>query len=102
MIGLAVLMCRPYPATSPTPTSSSPCGPAPVVAPDTDTTPQGIDVTVDPLTNDTPGLQADGSAGSWDETSVVSPHVTIDPGTGEVASDPEPQFAGSRSDPVRD
>ena len=76
--------------------------PGPVAAPDTDTTPQDIDVTVDPLTTDTPGLQADGSAGSWDETSVVSPHVTIDPGTGEVASDPEPQFAGSRSDPVRD
>jgi uncharacterized repeat protein (TIGR01451 family) len=89
--------------------------PGPSATPDTDTTPQDIDVTVDPLANDTPGLLADGSAGSWDETSVVFPTgpnpgtvsnggktltvpgegvYTIDPVTGEVTFDPEPQFTG--------
>ena len=89
--------------------------PGPSATPDTDTTPQDIDVTVDPLTNDTPGLLADGSAGSWDESSVVFPTgpnpgtvsnggktltvpgegvYTIDPITGEVTFDPEPQFTG--------
>lgn len=89
--------------------------PGPEAGPDDDTTPQNTDVTVDPLTNDTPGPQADGSAGSWDETSVVFPSgpnpgtvsdggrtltvpgegtYTIDPATGEVTFDPEPQFTG--------
>jgi uncharacterized repeat protein (TIGR01451 family) len=89
--------------------------PGPTATPDTDTTPQDVDVTVDPLTNDTPGPLADGSAGTWDETSVVFPAgpnpgtvtnggktltvpgegvYTIDPATGEVTFDPEPQFTG--------
>ena len=89
--------------------------PGPSATPDTDTTPQDTNVTVDPLTNDTPGLLADGSAGSWDETSVVFPAgpnpgtvsnggrtltvpgegvYTIDPVDGEVTFDPEPQFTG--------
>lgn len=89
--------------------------PGPSAAPDTDATPQDIDVTVDPLTNDTPGLLVDGSDGSWDESSVVFPVgpnpgtvtnegktltvpgegvYTIDPVTGEVTFDPEPLFTG--------
>ncbi len=89
--------------------------PGPVAAPDTETTPQNTDVTLDPLTGDTPSVLADGSAGSWDETSVVFPAgpnpgtvsnsgktltvpgegvYTIDPVTGEVTFDPEPQFTG--------
>lgn len=90
--------------------------PGPSASPDIDTTPQNTDVTVDPLTNDTPGPQADGSEGSWDETSVVFPTgpnpgtvsgggrtltvpdegvYTIDPVTGEVTFDPEPGFTGA-------
>ncbi|WP_244931874.1 Ig-like domain-containing protein [Nocardioides sp. W7] len=89
--------------------------PGPTATPDTDSTPQDVEVTVDPLPNDTPGLLADGSAGSWDETSVVFPAgpnpgtvtdggktltvpgegvYTIDPATGEITFDPEPQFTG--------
>lgn len=89
--------------------------PGPTASPNTDTTPQDIDVTVDPLPNDTPGLMADGSTGSWDETSVVFPAgpnpgtvsnggktltvpgegiYTVDAVSGEVTFDPEPQFTG--------
>ena len=89
--------------------------PGPVATPNTDTTPQDTNVLVDPLTNDTPGVLVDGSAGSWDETSVVFPAgpnpgtvsnggktltvpgegvYTIDPVTGVVTFDPEPQFTG--------
>lgn len=90
--------------------------PGPAAAPDTGTTPQNVNVTVDPLANDTPGKLANGSAGSWDEASVVFPSganagtvsdagktltvpgegiYTIDPATGEVTFDPEPQFTGA-------
>ncbi|GAA4734032.1 hypothetical protein GCM10023350_17010 [Nocardioides endophyticus] len=89
--------------------------PGPSATPNTDTTPQDVDVTVDPLPNDTPGPLADGSAGSWDKATVVFPAgpnpgtvsnggktltvpgegvYTIDPVSGEVTFDPEPQFTG--------
>lgn len=89
--------------------------PGPTASPDVDTTPQNVDVTLDPLPNDSPGPQADGSVGSWDETSVVFPAgpnpgtvsdggrtltvpgegvYTIHPATGEITFDPEPQFTG--------
>jgi uncharacterized repeat protein (TIGR01451 family) len=89
--------------------------PGPSASPNTDSTPQDVNVTVDPLANDTPGQLVDGTAGSWDESSVVFPTgpnpgtvsnggttltvagegvYTIDPTTGEVTFDPEPQFTG--------
>ncbi|MFK4761257.1 Ig-like domain-containing protein [Microbacterium sp. ZW T5_45] len=92
--------------------------PGPTAAPDSDTTPQNVDVTFPILGNDTAGLKADGTAGSFDNDSVtfvVTPTLpagsevssngreltvpgegvyTFDPATGEVTFDPEAQFTG--------
>lgn len=45
--------------------------PGPVAAPDTESTPQNVPVTVDILGNDTPGQLADGTDGQLDPASVV-------------------------------
>ncbi|WP_435748314.1 Ig-like domain-containing protein [Microbacterium sp. PMB16] len=47
--------------------------PGPAVAPDTDTTPQNVPVTVDVLGNDRAGQRADGTAGDLVPASVVFP-----------------------------
>ena len=84
---------------------------------DTATTSQNVDVTLLPLANDTPGLAADGSAGTWHVSSLVFPLagqpagaslaiggkvlVVPDEGTytidadGEVTFDPLPSFTGT-------
>ncbi|WP_210649865.1 Ig-like domain-containing protein, partial [Nocardioides sp. SYSU D00065] len=58
--------------------------PGPQAEPNTDTTPQDVNVTVDPLVNDVPGRLADGTPGSWDESSVVFP---VGPNPGTVSDD---------------
>lgn len=91
--------------------------PGPVAAADTDTTGQNVDVSFTILGNDTPGLRADGSLGTFDMDSVrfvttglpagstVSGdgyeltvpgegEYTFDPATGEVTFNPEAQFTG--------
>lgn len=92
--------------------------PGPVAAPDADTTPQNVDVSFPILGNDTPGLRADGSLGTFDADSVrfiATPALpdgssvsadgyvltvegegvyTFDPATGEVTFNPEAQFTG--------
>ncbi|PWD50840.1 hypothetical protein C8046_09445 [Serinibacter arcticus] len=90
--------------------------PGPVATPDSDTTPQNVDVTVVVLGNDTPGLNADGTLGTWIPTSVVFPTegqpegAIVDDGgkqltvpgegvytaaeNGEITFDPEPAFRG--------
>ncbi|MEO9322650.1 Ig-like domain-containing protein [Nocardioides sp. C4-1] len=91
----------------------------PGAVPDTATTPQNVTVTVSPLVNDTPGNNADGSAGDFVEStlvfnvsgqpagSTVSPDgktlsvpdegvYTIDP-DGTVVFDPAPSFTGPAS-----
>lgn len=90
--------------------------PGPVAADDADRTRQNVDVTVDLLGNDSPGLNADGSPATWDPASVVFPEegqpegaTVSDDGTtltvpgegvytvaedGTVTFDPEPQFSG--------
>ncbi len=90
----------------------------PSAAPDEDTTPQGVQVVLDPaaLTNDTPSLAADGTAGSFDPSSLVftvggTPGGVVSDGGktltiagqgvftvgtgGAVTFDPEPAFVGT-------
>ena len=93
--------------------------PGPSASPDTDTTAQGVTVVLDPgaLSNDTPGLAANGTSGTFDAASLefvpggtpggsVSVDrktltipgqgvFTIDAVTGEVRFAPEPQFTGT-------
>ncbi|MGD9958025.1 Ig-like domain-containing protein [Nocardioides sp.] len=84
---------------------------APIARPDTATTPQNVDVTVQPLTNDTPGADRNGAAGAFQHTTVrftagaatnggrtlVVPGEgtwSIAPVTGAVTFDPIPAFSG--------
>ncbi len=91
--------------------------PGPSAVADLRTTQQDVDVTLVPFTNDAPGRNADGSAGSFDAASVVFPSTgqpagatvssdgrtltvpdegeyTVHPVTGAVTFDPEPAFTG--------
>ncbi|MEO9322649.1 Ig-like domain-containing protein [Nocardioides sp. C4-1] len=91
----------------------------PTALPDTATTPQDTDVTLNPLINDTPGLTAGGGGGTFDTASVTFPatgqpagavvapggkQVTV-PGqgtytiasSGQVTFDPLPTFTGVAS-----
>lgn len=89
--------------------------PGPSAVPDSATTPQNVNVNVSPLGNDTPGRTAAGNAGSFDPATLLFPTTgqpgtmsnggrtltvpgegvyTIDPATGVVTFDPEPQFTG--------
>jgi CshA-type fibril repeat protein len=80
----------------------------PAANPDADSTPQNVDVTIDPLANDTPGGNGgapldpasvrvlDPAAGTYG-TSVTVPGegtYTVNPATGQVTFDPVPAFTG--------
>jgi uncharacterized repeat protein (TIGR01451 family) len=86
-------------------------GAAPMALDDAATTPQNVTVVLEPLANDTTGDDGDGTVGALDPASLVftSPGATdggrtlvvdgegtwtIDPATGRVSFDPEPQFTG--------
>ncbi|WP_341947102.1 tandem-95 repeat protein [Microbacterium sp. LWH11-1.2] len=93
--------------------------PGPVAAPDTDSTPQGVPVTLRPLDNDTPSRNADDSEGAWDASTLRFPTTgqpagaqVLDGGTrlvvpgegtytaaadGSVTFTPLPAFAGLAS-----
>jgi uncharacterized repeat protein (TIGR01451 family) len=75
-------------------------------APDTDTTPQGVAVTVSPLGNDTPGTGAtftassvqvrDPGTGTWGTTATVPGEGTYEADAdGTVTFDPAPTFTGT-------
>jgi LPXTG-motif cell wall-anchored protein len=97
--------------------------PGPSAVPDPATTKQNVDVDVTPFANDTPSQLANGNAGEFDPTSVLFPAAgqpgtatvtdggrtltipgegvyTVNPTTGVVTFDPEPQFSGPAS-PIR-
>jgi CshA-type fibril repeat protein len=78
---------------------------APDAKPDTGTTPQNVNVTVDPLVNDVPGgspldpatVRLKDPADGTYKTMVTVPDegkYTVDPVTGRVTFDPEPAFSG--------
>ncbi|MFJ4223578.1 Ig-like domain-containing protein [Microbacterium sp. NPDC089695] len=93
--------------------------PGPSATADSTSTDQNVDVTFPILRNDTPGLRADGTAGTFDPESVrfvVTPALptgstvsangreltvpgqgvyTFDPSTGQVTFDPAAQFTGT-------
>ena len=89
-------------------------GSVPVARTDAGTTPQNVDVSVQPLTNDTPGDDGDGTPGSFDRSTVRFTATdatdadrsltvagegtwTIAPVTGVVTFDPQPAFTGVTS-----
>ncbi|MFC0628957.1 Ig-like domain-containing protein [Kribbella deserti] len=88
-------------------------GDAPDANPDTGTTKQNVNVTVDPLTNDKPGSGAtlvpgsvqvfDEGTQTWGKTATVPGEgkYTVDPVTGQITFDPEPGFTGQSSVPYR-
>lgn len=88
-------------------------GDAPDANPDTGTTKQNVNVTVDPLVNDKPGSGAtlvpgsvevfDESTQTWGKTATVPGEgkYTVDPETGQITFDPEPGFTGQSSVPYR-
>ncbi|MGL5829890.1 MAG: Ig-like domain-containing protein, partial [Angustibacter sp.] len=80
---------------------------APKIAPDTGTTPQNTNITVDPLVNDAPGTGGapldptsvalkDPVTGTYQKTVTIPGEgtYTVDPITGKVSFDPLPTFTG--------
>ena len=77
--------------------------PGPVAVPDEESTLQNVTVEhIDVLGNDTPGLDAAGDPGTFDETTVVLTGAAVVPGVGTwtvapdgtISFDPEPAFTG--------